>query len=267
MTTDVRASGPALRSGCRGEHAVSATQDRNARGVGGGPRGPARPREGAHEAGRRAGTPATRAAMGSRREGLPPRHRRRPPRASELFDGRSQLLVYHFMFGPSYQAGCPVNSSIADSIDGAHPAPEGARRDDAAGFAGPAREVAGVQAADGLGRPLGVIGQQRLQPRPRILEQRGTDAHVGRAKPSLAAADRRSNARASGTDVVGYLTESPGFTAFVMEDGVVYHSYSTGWRGLEFLMGYYPILDRAPKGRDEAEGFQLWIRRHDEYRG
>jgi predicted dithiol-disulfide oxidoreductase (DUF899 family) len=73
------------------------------------------------------------------------------------------------------------------------------------------------------------------------------------------------NARASGTDVVGYLTESPGFSVFVMEDGVVYHSYSTGWRGLEFLMGYYPILDRAPNGRDEDEGFQLWIRRHDEY--
>jgi predicted dithiol-disulfide oxidoreductase (DUF899 family) len=50
-----------------------------------------------------------------------------------------------------------------------------------------------------------------------------------------------------------------------MEDGVVYHSYSTGWRGLEFLMGYYPILDRTPKGRDEDAGFQLWLRRHDEY--
>jgi predicted dithiol-disulfide oxidoreductase (DUF899 family) len=74
-----------------------------------------------------------------------------------------------------------------------------------------------------------------------------------------------SNAAASGTDVVGYLTQSPGFSAFVLDDGAVYHSYSTGWRGLEFLMGYYPILDRAPKGRDEEDGFQLWIRRHDEY--
>jgi predicted dithiol-disulfide oxidoreductase (DUF899 family) len=73
------------------------------------------------------------------------------------------------------------------------------------------------------------------------------------------------NASASGTDVVGYLTESPGFSAFVLEDGVVYQTYATGWRGLEFLMGYYPILDRAPKGRDEDDGFQLWIRRHDEY--
>jgi predicted dithiol-disulfide oxidoreductase (DUF899 family) len=74
-----------------------------------------------------------------------------------------------------------------------------------------------------------------------------------------------SNARASGTDVAGYLTESPGFSAFVLEDGVVYQTYQTGWRGVEFLMGYYPILDRAPKGRDEDDGFQLWLRRHDEY--
>ena len=63
----------------------------------------------------------------------------------------------------------------------------------------------------------------------------------------------------------GYLTPEPWFSAFALEDGVVYRTYQTGWRGLEFLMGYYPILDRAPKGRDEDDGFQLWIRRHDEY--
>ena len=61
------------------------------------------------------------------------------------------------------------------------------------------------------------------------------------------------------------MTESPGFSAFVLEDGAVYHAYSTTWRGLEFLMGYYPILDHAPKGRDEGEAWQLWLRRHDEY--
>jgi predicted dithiol-disulfide oxidoreductase (DUF899 family) len=65
--------------------------------------------------------------------------------------------------------------------------------------------------------------------------------------------------------VVGYLTESPGFSTFVHDDGAVYHTYSTTWRGLEFLMGYDPILDHAPKGRDEGEAWQLWIRRHDEY--
>lgn len=73
------------------------------------------------------------------------------------------------------------------------------------------------------------------------------------------------NARSTGTDVVGYLTESPGFSAFVRDGDEVYHTYSTTWRGLEFLMTYYPILDHAPKGRDEGEAWQLWIRRHDEY--
>ena len=85
-------------------------------------------------------------------------------------------------------------------------------------------------------------------------------ANLGSLPPVVA-----SNARSSGTDVVGYLTESPGFTAWAIEDGVVYLTYATGWRGVEFLMGYYPILDRAPKGRDEDDGFQLWLRRRDEY--
>jgi predicted dithiol-disulfide oxidoreductase (DUF899 family) len=75
------------------------------------------------------------------------------------------------------------------------------------------------------------------------------------------------NARAAGTDPAGYLSEAPGFSVFAIEDGVVYHTYSTTWRGLEFLMSYYAILDRAPRGRDEGEGWQLWLRRHDEYGG
>ena len=60
------------------------------------------------------------------------------------------------------------------------------------------------------------------------------------------------NARLAGTDAAGYMTESPGFSSFVLEDGAAYHTYSTTWRGLEFLMGYYPILDHAPKGRAEG---------------
>jgi predicted dithiol-disulfide oxidoreductase (DUF899 family) len=75
----------------------------------------------------------------------------------------------------------------------------------------------------------------------------------------------RRNASETGTDVVGYLTQSQGFSAFVLDDGAVYQTYSTRARGVEFLMGYYGILDRAPKGRDEGDGLQLWIRRHDEY--
>ena len=73
------------------------------------------------------------------------------------------------------------------------------------------------------------------------------------------------NARSSGTDPAGYLTEGQGLSVFVLEDGAVYQTYSTGARGVEFLMGYYAILDRAPKGRDEGDAFQLWVRRRDEY--
>jgi predicted dithiol-disulfide oxidoreductase (DUF899 family) len=72
-------------------------------------------------------------------------------------------------------------------------------------------------------------------------------------------------AQSTGTDAVGYLTQGPGFSAFVRDDDAVYHTYSTTARGLEFLMGYYPILDRAPNGRGEGEATQVWMRRHDEY--
>ncbi|HEY6731663.1 MAG TPA: DUF899 family protein [Solirubrobacterales bacterium] len=75
----------------------------------------------------------------------------------------------------------------------------------------------------------------------------------------------RHNATATGTDLLGYVSEIPAMSAFTLQDGAVYQTYATTWRGVEFLMGYYPILDRAPKGRDEGDAFQTWIRRHDEY--
>jgi predicted dithiol-disulfide oxidoreductase (DUF899 family) len=75
----------------------------------------------------------------------------------------------------------------------------------------------------------------------------------------------RHLADSTGTDVAGYISEGPGMSAFVKADGTVYQTYSTYNRGLEFLMGYYPILDRAPKGRDEGDSSQVWIMRHDEY--
>jgi predicted dithiol-disulfide oxidoreductase (DUF899 family) len=188
------------------------------------------------------------------------------PRAlAELFDGRSQLLIYHFMFGASYAAGCPINSSIADSINGV---------------------VSHLNAHDVTMLLVSQAPLERLQAYERRMgwsipwassatsefnadlgyssSEETTRAWVEQNRGSLPPIVD-SNATASGTDVAGYLTESPGFSAFVLEDGAVYHSYSTGWRGLEFLMGYYPILDRAPKGREEDDGFQLWIRRHDEY--
>jgi predicted dithiol-disulfide oxidoreductase (DUF899 family) len=73
------------------------------------------------------------------------------------------------------------------------------------------------------------------------------------------------NVAATGTDIYGYLSQSPAVSVFTLQDGAVYQTYATAGRGVEFLMNYYPILDRVPKGRDEGDAFQTWIRRHDEY--
>jgi predicted dithiol-disulfide oxidoreductase (DUF899 family) len=188
------------------------------------------------------------------------------PRAlAELFDGRSQLLIYHFMFGPSYEVGCPVNSSIADAVNGLIPHLNA--RDITMLFvsSAPLEKVQAYRRRMGWSFPwVSSANSEFNRDLGYSNDEEQTRAWVAQNHGSLPPIVDR-NARASGTDVTGYLTESPGFSAFVLDDGAVYHSYSTGWRGLEFLMGYYPILDRAPKGRDEDDGFQLWIRRHDEY--
>jgi predicted dithiol-disulfide oxidoreductase (DUF899 family) len=188
-----------------------------------------------------------------------------PRTLAELFDGRSQLLIYHFMFGPSYEAGCPVNSSIADAVDGLVPHLNG--RDVTMLFVSqaPIEQLQAYKRRMGWGFPW--VSSANSEFNLDLGYSTGADetrAWVEQNLGSLPPIVER-NASASGTDVAGYLTESPGFTAFVLDDGVVYQTYATGWRGVEFLMGYYPILDRAPKGRDEEDGFQLWLRRHDEY--
>jgi predicted dithiol-disulfide oxidoreductase (DUF899 family) len=204
----------------------------------------------------------------------------------DLFDGRSQLLVYHFMFGPSYQAGCPVNSSIADSLDGVLPhlhardatlllvsqAPleklraykrrMGWRLPWVSSSPGEFNIDLGFSQTDEQSREA---VEQIKRPRRGALEAPGQFSNEDwDAFPPIV----EQNARSTGTDIAGYLTESPGFSTFVRDGDHVYHAYSTTWRGLEFVMTYYPILDHAPKGRDEGEeDWQLWIRRHDEYDG
>ena len=184
----------------------------------------------------------------------------------ELFNGRSQLLVYHFMFGPSYQAGCPVNSSIADAVDGVLPHLHA--RDVSFVFVSqaPLEKLRAYKHRMGWRFPW--VSSARTDFNFDLgfshTEEQGREAvaqMTGAGLPRIV----EHNARSTGTDVAGYLTESPGFSTFVRDDDNVYHAYSTTWRGLEFLMSYYPILDHAPKGRDEAEEWQLWIRRHDEY--
>jgi predicted dithiol-disulfide oxidoreductase (DUF899 family) len=188
------------------------------------------------------------------------------PRAlAELFGGRSQLVIYHFMFGPTYQAGCPINSSIADSVNGLIPHLNG--RDVTMLFVSqaPLEKLQAYKRRMGWSFPWASSANGEFnRDLGYSISEEDARAWVAQNLGSLPPIVDR-NASASGTDVAGYLTESPGFSAFVLEDGVVYQTYQTWWRGLEFLMGYYPILDRAPKGRDEDDGFQLWIRRRDEY--
>ena len=183
----------------------------------------------------------------------------------EIFDGRSQLLVYHFMFGPSYAAGCPVNSSIADAVDPVLPHVH------ARGATVVFVSQAPLEKLQAYKRRMGWSFPWVSSAPTDFNFDLGFSWTAEQGRQAVAAmADSlppivEHNARASGTDAAGYLTESPGFSTFVREEDTVYHAYSSGRRGLEFLMTYYGILDRAPQGRDEGEAWQLWIRRHDEY--
>jgi predicted dithiol-disulfide oxidoreductase (DUF899 family) len=181
---------------------------------------------------------------------------------AELFDGRSQLLVYHFMFGPPYEAGCTVCSSIADNID-PNVAHLGAR--DVTMLLVSRAPLERLQsykqrmgwsidwvstAGSDFNRDLGFTNtEQELRP---FLE--------GEIPPIV-----QEMAERSGTDVAGYVAESPGLSAYALSDGVVYRTYATTARGLEPTMGYYFLLDRAPMGRNEDASQPFWIRRHDEY--
>src|SRR4051812_2416853 len=181
---------------------------------------------------------------------------------AQLFDGRSQLLVYHFMFGPEYTAGCPVCSSAADTYNGAVPHLN-------------ARDVTFLCISRAPLERLQAYKQRMGWSLPWV-SSAGTDFNFDfgashteeELKPFLEGGDLGpvpELATACGTDPAGYLAEAPGLSSFVLSDGVVYHAYSTAERGLEFMMGFYGLLDRAPKGRDEGDPPDLWIRRHDEY--
>jgi len=185
---------------------------------------------------------------------------------AELFEGRSQLLVYHFMFGPSYEAGCPTCSSSADAVNGVLPHLH-------------ARDVTMLYVSRAPLERLQAYKRRMGWSFPWVSSADSdfnfdfgvsyTDEQVREGMGAMLEGDAppilSHNASASGTDVAGYLSEGPGMSAFALADGAVYHTYSTHARGLEFLMGYYLTLDRAPMGRNEGDSFQLWIRRHDEY--
>ncbi len=199
---------------------------------------------------------------------------------ADLFKGRSQLLVYHFMFGPDYTGGCMSCSSIADSFNGIaiHLA-----NHDVMLWAVSRAPLAKLQAykrrmgwtfpwASSFGdnfnfdfhasfteeqqRNGGIDYNYRQEPAWQV---RSDEGMASRMEGNPVA----DNAAVTGTDVATYTRERPGMSAFALEDGTVYHTYSAYARGLDALWGMYQWLDRAPKGRNETGG--VWWRRHDEY--
>jgi predicted dithiol-disulfide oxidoreductase (DUF899 family) len=191
---------------------------------------------------------------------------------ADLFRGRSQLLVYHFMFGPDYTAGCPSCSMIADGFNGfaVHPA-----NHDVILWAVSRAPLAKLQTykqrmgwtfpwassfKNEFNSDFSVSFTEEEQ-RAGGIEynyRRGGHAMDAKSAPEPV----RQFAAMCGTDAPTYTRDRPGMSAFVLEDGAVYHTYSTYAHGLDGLWGAYQWLDRGPKGRNEAG---IWWRRHDEY--
>jgi predicted dithiol-disulfide oxidoreductase (DUF899 family) len=185
-----------------------------------------------------------------------------PRTLAELFDGRSQLVIYHFMFGPDYDHGCPVCSSIADSFNGVLEHLK-------------ARDVTMMCVSQAPVEKL-VAEKERLgwnftwassdtsdfnADFEHSLTREQASAWVPDAPPIVA-----QNASDCGTDPAGYMAQRPGLSVFTLRDGEVFLTYAAANRGLEVVMTYYGILDRTPRGRDEGEpAYPTWMRRHDEF--
>jgi predicted dithiol-disulfide oxidoreductase (DUF899 family) len=202
---------------------------------------------------------------------------------ADLFRGRSQLLIYHFMFGPDYTAGCPACSAIADGFNGSvvHLANHDVTL--SAVSRAPLAKLRAYKQRMGWTFPwassfgsdfnfdfsVGFTEKQQREEgieynyrREAPLRSYGAAAPVAEI-PSRSTPDGTTLfAAMSGTDKATYTRERPGMSAFVLEDGIVYHAYSAYARGLDGLWGMYQWLDRAPRGRNETG---VWWRRHDEY--
>ena len=188
----------------------------------------------------------------------------------DLFGGRSQLLMYHFMFGPEYTAGCPACSAIADGFNGSHVHLE---NHDVAMIAVSLAPIAAIQSykrrmgwtfpwassrGSDFNYDFNASYSQEQQPEGR----REYNYRTVDVTPMLESDIVAQVAAMTGTDTETYTRQAPGMSAFALEDGVVYHTYSAYARGVDALWGMYQWLDRAPKGRNETG---LWFRRHDEY--
>ena len=197
---------------------------------------------------------------------------------ADLFRGRSQLLIYHFMFGPDYTAGCATCSNIADGFNGyvVHLANHDVTL--SAVSRAPLAKLQAYKRRMGWTFPWASSHGSDFNPdfSTSFTEQQQREGieYNYRREPAWQQRDNEGiatrmtgdptsdNAVMTGTDVATYTRERPGMSAFVLEDGGVFHTYSTYARGLDALWGMYPWLDRAPKGRNETG---VWWRRHDEY--
>ncbi len=195
-----------------------------------------------------------------------------PASLADLFGGRSQLLIYHFMFGPDYTAGCPSCSAIADGFNGSvvHLANHDVTL--CAVSRAPLTQLQAYKQRMGWNFPWASSFGSDFN----------YDFHVGRTREQWESGAAEYNVRVSdprpraaqqsswdawaeaivGTDWETYTREGPGMSAFALDDDVVYHTYSAYARGLDGLWGMYQWLDRAPRGRNETD---MWWRRHDEY--
>jgi len=196
----------------------------------------------------------------------------------DLFGGRSQLIIYHFMFGPDYTAGCPSCSSIADGFNGIAVHLQNHDVAFAAASRAPLPKLLAYRQRmqwafpwiSALGGDFNAdfnvsftVEQQRLGIEYNYRREPGFEVTgIGDSLTKRGEGPVAEHAAMTGTDVATYTRERPGMSAFALEDGVVFHTYSTFARGLDGLWGMYQWLDRAPKGRNETG---TWWRRHDEY--
>ncbi len=193
---------------------------------------------------------------------------------ADLFRGRSQLLVYHFMFGPDFKAGCPSCSAIADGFNGSvvHLA-----NHDVMLWAvsrGPLEKLQAYKRRMGWTFPWASSAGSDFNfdfnaSFTKEQQREGPDYNFRRDDPVMKIAmaatptpEFAAWAATTGTDLATYTREREGMSAFALEDGVIYHTYSTYARGVDAIWGMYAWLDRAPQGRNEAG---LWLRRHDVY--
>ncbi|MGH8017490.1 MAG: DUF899 domain-containing protein [Opitutaceae bacterium] len=192
---------------------------------------------------------------------------------ADLFRGRSQLLIYHFMFGPEYTAGCPACSAIADGFSGCVVHLENHDVAFSAISRAPLAKLQVYKKRMGWSFPwassFGSDFNYDFQAAFTEEQQRSGSVEYNfrrmDMRPLLEAGGQGPQAEIAadlGTDVATYTREAPGMSAFALEDGVVYHTYSAYTRGVDALWGVYQWLDRAPKGRNETD---FWWRRHDEY--